>query len=136
MPASWSKVQVTGHLGQDPREHTFNDGSKVVNLSIATSDRWKDREGQQQERTHWVSVACFNVALGEVCTRYLRKGSYVYVEGTLESRDRDGKTENVVVMRPFNSELKMLDKAPDTEPSRSSANRRDRGSRAEPSGRR
>ncbi|MCX7369330.1 MAG: single-stranded DNA-binding protein [Alphaproteobacteria bacterium] len=84
--AGINKVIILGRLGRDPEVRNFQNGGKVVNLRIATSERYKDREGNQQERTEWHSVAIFNDRLGEVAEKYLRKGSEVYVEGQLETR--------------------------------------------------
>lgn len=118
MSASLNKVSLMGHLGKDPETTTFRDGGKVVNFSIATSEQWKDKEsGEKKERTQWHNIAVFNEALGEVCQKYLKKGSYVYLEGQLETRswDKDGEKRYAteVVLRPYNGEVKMLDKAPD-----------------------
>ena len=84
--AGINKVIILGRLGRDPEVRNFQNGGKVVNLRIATSERYKDREGNQQERTEWHSVAIFNDRLGEVAEKYLRKGSEVYIEGQLETR--------------------------------------------------
>ena len=86
MAGSVNKVIIVGNLGADPEVRSFQNGGKVVNLRIATSERYKDREGNQQERTEWPSVAIFNDRLGDVAEKYLRKGSEVYVEGQLETR--------------------------------------------------
>lgn len=118
MSASLNVVQLIGHLGKDPTTTTFQDGGKVVNFSVATSESWKDKQsGEKKERVQWHNVAVFNEALGEVCQKHLKKGSYVYLSGQLETRswDKDGEKRYAteVVLRPYNGELKMLDKAPD-----------------------
>ena len=115
MAGSVNKVILIGNLGQDPEVRTFQNGGKVVNLRIATSETWKDRNtGERQERTQWHSVAIFSEPLARVAEQYLRKGSKVYVEGQLETRkwqDQSGQDRysTEVVLRPFRSELTMLD---------------------------
>ena len=84
--AGVNKVILLGRLGRDPEVRNFQNGGRVVNLRLATSERYKDREGNQQEKTEWHSVAIFNEKLGEIAEKYLRKGSEVYVEGQLETR--------------------------------------------------
>ena len=113
MAGSVNKVILVGHLGRDPEVRNFQNGGKVVNLRIATSETFKDREGNRQERTEWHSVAIFNERLGEVAEKYLRKGSLVYLEGKLETRkwqDKDGQDRftTEVVLRSFGGELTML----------------------------
>jgi len=115
MAGSVNKVILIGNLGRDPEVRSFPNGGKVVNLRIATSERWRDRNtGENRERTEWHSVAIFNEALARVAEQYLRKGSKVYVEGQLETRkwqDQSGQDRYTteVVLRPFRSELTMLD---------------------------
>ena len=113
MAGSVNKVILVGNLGRDPEVRNFQNGGKVVNLRIATSETFKDREGNRQERTEWHSVAIFNERLGEVAEKYLRKGSLVYLEGKLETRkwqDKDGQDRftTEVVLRSFGGELTML----------------------------
>ena len=113
MAGSVNKVILVGNLGRDPESRSFQNGGKVVNLRIATSETFKDREGNRQERTEWHSVAIFNERLGEVAEKYLRKGSLVYLEGKLETRkwqDKDGQDRftTEVVLRSFGGELTML----------------------------
>lgn len=108
-----NKVILVGRLGRDPESRSFQNGSKVVNLRLATSERWKDREGQMQERTEWHSVAIFNEKLGEIAEKYLRKGSEVYIEGQLETRkwqDQSGadRYSTEVVLRQFRGEIALL----------------------------
>ena len=115
MAGSVNKVILIGNLGQDPEVRSFNNGGKVCNLSIATSERWKDRNtGENRERTEWHRVAIFSEPLVRVAEQYLRKGSKVYVEGKLETRkwqDQSGQDRYTteVVLRPYSSELTMLD---------------------------
>ena len=111
--AGVNKVILLGRLGRDPEVRNFQNGGKVVNLRLATSERYKDREGNQQERTEWHSVAIFNERLGEVAEKYLRKGSTVYIEGKLETRkwqDKDGQDRYTteIVLRNFGGELTMI----------------------------
>jgi single-strand DNA-binding protein len=115
MAGSVNKVILIGNLGRDPEVRTFQNGGKVVNLRIATSENWKDRtSGERKERTEWHSVAIFSEPLGRVAEQYLKKGSKVYIEGQLETRkwqDQSGQDRysTEVVLRPFNSTLTMLD---------------------------
>lgn len=118
MAGSVNKVILVGNLGRDPETKSFQNGGKVVNLRIATSESWKDRtSGERKERTEWHSVAIFNESLAGVAERYLRKGSKVYIEGQLETRkwqDANGQDRYTteVVLRPYNGTLTMLDGAP------------------------
>lgn len=115
MAGSVNKVILVGNLGADPEVRSMQSGDKVVNLSIATSERWKDRNtGEQRENTQWHRVVIFNKGLVTVCENYLRKGSKVYIEGSLETRkwtDQSGqdKYTTEVVLRPYSSQLTMLD---------------------------
>ncbi|RIU50148.1 single-stranded DNA-binding protein, partial [Klebsiella pneumoniae] len=82
-----NKVMIIGNLGSDPESKSFQNGGRVVNLRIATSETWKDKNtGERKEKTEWHSVAIFNEALGDVAERYLSKGSKVYIEGKLTTR--------------------------------------------------
>ena len=115
MAGSVNKVILIGNLGRDPEVRTFQNGGKVCNLRIATSENWKDRNtGERKERTEWHSVAIFSEPLARVAEQYLRKGSKVYIEGQLETRkwqDQSGQDRysTEVVLRPYRSELTMLD---------------------------
>ena len=115
MAGSVNKVILIGNLGADPEVRTFQNGGKVCNLRIATSETWKDRNtGERRERTEWHSVAIFSEPLARVAEQYLRKGSKVYIEGQLETRkwqDQSGQDRysTEVVLRPYRSELTMLD---------------------------
>ena len=114
MAGSVNKVIIIGNLGRDPEVRTFSNGGKVVNLRIATSETWKDRNtGERRERTEWHSVAIFNEALGRIAEQYLRKGSTVYIEGQLETRkwqDQSGadRYTTEVVLRPYGGNLTLL----------------------------
>ena len=115
MAGSVNKVILIGNLGRDPEVRSFQNGGRVANFSIATSERWKDRNsGEQRERTEWHRIAVLNDNLINVVERYLRKGSKVYVEGQLETRkwtDQSGQERYTteVVLRPYRGELTMLD---------------------------
>ena len=115
MAGSVNKVILIGNLGRDPEVRTFQNGGKVCNLRIATSETWKDKQtGEKKERTEWHSVAIHSEQLVRVAEQYLRKGSKVYIEGQLETRkwqDQSGqdKYSTEVVLRPYKSELTMLD---------------------------
>jgi single-strand DNA-binding protein len=114
MAGSVNKVILVGNLGRDPEVRSFQNGGKVVNLRIATSENWKDKNsGERKERTEWHSVAIFDENLARVAEQYLRKGSTVYIEGQLETRkwqDQSGQDRysTEVVLRPFRSSLTML----------------------------
>ena len=114
MAGSVNTVILIGNLGRDPEVRSFQNGGKVVNLRIATSETWRDRNtGERKERTEWHSVAIFNEALGKIAEQYLRKGSTVYLEGQLETRkwqDQSGqdKYTTEVVLRPYSGALTLL----------------------------
>ena len=115
MAGSLNKVIIIGNLGRDPEIRDFANGGKVCNLRIATSETWKDKNsGERRERTEWHTVAIFSEGLVNVCKSYLKKGSKIYIEGQLETRkwqDQNGvdKYTTEVVLRPYRSELLMLD---------------------------
>jgi single-strand DNA-binding protein len=115
MAGSVNKVILVGNLGRDPESKAFQNGGKVVNLRIATSESWKDKNsGERKEKTEWHSVAIFNEGLANVAERFLRKGSKVYIEGALQTRkwqDQQGndKYSTEIVLQGFNSVLTMLD---------------------------
>ncbi len=112
---SVNKVILIGNLGADPDVRTMQSGDKVVNLSVATSESWKDRNtGERKEKTEWHRVVIFNKGLVTVCENYLKKGAKVYIEGQIETRkwqDQNGqdKYTTEIVLRPFRGELTMLD---------------------------
>lgn len=115
MAGSVNKVILVGNLGRDPEIRHSNDGNPIVNLSLATSERWRDRNtGEQRERTEWHRVVIFNERLGEVAQKYLQKGRKVYIEGQLQTRkwtDREGQERYTteVVLQRFRGELTLLD---------------------------
>lgn len=115
MAGSVNKVILVGNLGADPEVRNMQSGDKVCNLSIATSESWKDKSGEKQERTQWHKVVVFNQNIVKVAESYLKKGAKVYIEGQLETRswEQDGqkKYTTEVVLRPFRGELTMLDGA-------------------------
>jgi single-strand DNA-binding protein len=111
---SINKVILVGNLGKDPEARTMQSGDEVVNLSIATSESWKDKtSGERKERTEWHRVVIFNQNIAKVAKSYLKKGSKVYIEGQLETRswEQDGqkKYSTEIVLRPYRGELTMLD---------------------------
>lgn len=114
MAGSVNKVIIVGNLGRDPEVRSFPNGGKVVNLRIATSETWRDKQsGERKERTEWHSVAIFNEALGKIAEQYLRKGSTVYIEGQLETRkwqDQSGadRYTTEIVLRQYRGELTLL----------------------------
>jgi single-strand DNA-binding protein len=115
MAGSVNKVILIGNLGRDPEVRTFQNGGKVVNLRIATSENWKDKNtGERREKTEWHSVAIFQEGLARVAEQYLRKGSKVYIEGQRQTRkwqDQSGadRYSTEVVLQGFNGTLVMLD---------------------------
>ncbi len=115
MAGSVNKVILIGNLGADPEVRTFQNGGKVCNLRIATSERWRDRNtGENREKTEWHNVAIFAERLADLAAQYLRKGSKVYIEGQLETRkwqDQNGKDRYTteVVLRPYRGEMTFLD---------------------------
>ena len=115
MAGSVNKCIIIGNLGQDPEIRTFQNGGRIANLRIATSETWKDRDtGERRERTEWHSVVIHSEPLVRVAEQYLKKGSKVYVEGQLETRkwqDQSGadRYSTEVALRPYRSELQMLD---------------------------
>lgn len=112
--AGVNKVIILGRLGADPEVRSFPNGGQVVNLRVATSETWKDKNsGEKKERTEWHSVAIFNEPVGKIAEQYLRKGSEVYLEGQLETRkwqDQSGndRYSTEVVLRPFNGVLTLV----------------------------
>ena len=116
--AGVNKVILVGNLGADPEARSLNNGGEVVNMRVATSESWKDRDGNRQERTEWHNVVIFNENLGRVSKSYLKKGSKVYLEGQLQTRkwqDQSGndKYTTEVVLQRFRGELVLLDSRED-----------------------
>jgi single-strand DNA-binding protein len=117
MAGSINKVILVGNLGRDPEIRSTNDGTRIANLALATSESWRDRNsGERKERTEWHRVVIFNERLVEIAEKYLRKGSKIYVEGALQTRkwtDNAGveKYSTEIVLQRFRGELTMLDGA-------------------------
>lgn len=112
--SSLNKVQLIGNLGRDPEVRHTQDGKPIVNLTVATSETWKDKNtGERKERTEWTRVVIFNEGLAKVAEQYLKKGSTVYLEGQLQTRkwtDKDGveKYSTEVILQNYRGELVML----------------------------
>ena len=122
MSGSINKVTLVGNLGRDPEVRAMQNGDKIVQLSIATSDRWKDKNsGEQRERTEWHRVVIFNDALGKIAEQYLKKGSTVYLEGQLQTRkwtDQQSGQEKYtteVVLQRYRGELTLLGSRPENQ---------------------
>lgn len=114
MAGSLNKVMLIGNLGADPEVRSFQNGGRVCNLRIATSEQWKDKSGERQERTEWHTVAVFQEPAINFAEQYLRKGSKVYVEGQLQTRkwqDQQGNDRYTteIAIRPFSGQLTSLD---------------------------
>jgi single-strand DNA-binding protein len=115
LAGSVNKVILIGNLGKDPEVRSMQSGGKVCNLSLATSESWRDKgSGERRERTEWHRVVIFNENLIQVAERYLKKGAKVYIEGQIETRkwsDQSGQERysTEIVLRPFRGELTMLD---------------------------
>ena len=115
MAGSVNKVILIGNLGKDPEVRNAQDGSKIVSFSVATSETWKDKQsGERKDRTEWHRVVLFNDRLGEVAEKYLRKGSKVYIEGSLQTRkwtdsNNVERYSTEVVLSRFRGELTLLD---------------------------
>jgi single-strand DNA-binding protein len=112
--AGVNKVILIGNLGADPEARSLNNGGEVVNMRVATSEQWKDRDGNRQERTEWHNVVIFNENLGRVAKSYLKKGSKVYLEGQIQTRkwtDQSGNDRYTteIVLQKFRGELVLLD---------------------------
>src|SRR5690625_2285036 len=119
MAGSVNKVILIGNLGRDPEIRTMQSGGRVCNLALATSESWRDKQtGERRERTEWHRIVVFNEGLVNVCERFLKKGSKIYIEGQIETRkwqDQSGQDRysTEIVLRPFRSELTMLDSRSD-----------------------
>jgi single-strand DNA-binding protein len=112
--AGVNKVILVGNLGADPEARSLNNGGEVVELRVATSENWKDRDGNRQERTEWHRVVIFNENLGRVAKSYLKKGSKVYLEGQIQTRkwqgqDGQDRYTTEIVLQRFRGELVLLD---------------------------
>jgi len=114
MAGSVNKVILIGNLGRDPDVRSMKNGDKIVNLSIATSEKWKDKNsGEQREKTEWHRVAIFNEHLARIAEQYLRKGSTIYIEGQLQTRkwqDQSGQDKHTteIVLQRYRGELALL----------------------------
>ena len=122
MSGSVNKVTLVGNLGRDPEVRAMQNGDKIVQLSVATSDRWKDKNsGEQRERTEWHRVVIFNDALGKIAEQYLKKGNTVYLEGQLQTRkwtDQQSGQEKYtteVVLQRYRGELTLLGSRPENQ---------------------
>lgn len=109
-----NKAQLIGRLGRDPEIKTMQNGKEVARLSLATSDRWKDRNGEKQERTEWHQVVVFNEGLVNLVKNYARKGKLIYVEGSITTRkwqDQSGadRYSTEIVLQPFRSAVQILE---------------------------
>jgi single-strand DNA-binding protein len=116
--AGLNKCAFIGNLGADPEARSLNNGGEVVNLRLAVSESWKDRDGNRQERTEWVQIVIFNEKIGAVAKSYLRKGSKVYIEGQMQTRkwqDQSGadRYSTEIVLQKFRGELVLLSERPD-----------------------
>ena len=117
MAGSVNKVILVGNLGRDPEIRSTQDGTRIANLNLATSESWRDRvSGERKERTEWHRVVIFNERLVEIAEKYLRKGSKIYVEGALQTRkwtdqNNQERYSTEVVLQRFRGELTMLDSA-------------------------
>jgi single-strand DNA-binding protein len=114
--AGVNKVILVGNLGADPEARSLNNGGEVVNMRVATSEQWKSKDGERQERTEWHNVVIFNENLGRVAKSYLKKGSKVYLEGQIQTRkwtDQSGNDRYTteIVLQKFRGELVLLDSA-------------------------
>ena len=120
MAYSINKVTLVGNIGNDPEVKTFQNGNKVVNLSLATSERWKDKEsGEMKTNTEWHKVVIFNPVLADIAEKYVKKGSKIYLEGQLQTRkwqDSSGadKYTTEVVLQNYRGELLLLDRTNDS----------------------
>lgn len=113
MAGSVNKVILVGNVGVEPEIRNMQSGDRVANLSLATSETWKDKSGERQEKTQWHKVVIFNQNIVGVVEKYVKKGAKLYIEGQLETRkwEKDGVAQYTteVVVKPFNGQLTMLD---------------------------
>lgn len=122
MSASLNKVQLLGHLGKTPEIRTTQEGTKIANFSLATSEYWKDKTThERKEKTEWHKIVVFNERLAEITEMYLKKGSKVYIEGQLQTRkwtDKEGKEKYVteIVLQKFKGEILLMDSKSDSHP--------------------
>lgn len=115
--SSLNKVQLIGNLGADPEIRNLSAGQKVANLKVATNERWKDKNGEVQEKVEWHSVVCYAEPLVDLLAQYAKKGSKIYVEGKMETRkwtDKDGhdRYTTEIILRRYGGEIRLLDRRP------------------------
>ncbi|MCB1466549.1 MAG: single-stranded DNA-binding protein [Rhizobiaceae bacterium] len=136
MSGSVNKVILLGRLGRDPESRTMNSGDKVVSFSLATSETWRDKaSGERKEKTEWHNVVIWNENIGKVAEQYLKKGSEVYLEGQLQTReftDKDGnqRKSTEIVLQRFRGELTMIGNRNDGDGERGGGSRGGGGSRS------
>lgn len=121
-----NKCLFIGHVGADPEIRSTQSGKRIANLRLAVSEKWRDKDGNRQEKTEWVSVVCFAEGLVKVVEQYVKKGSKVYIEGSMATRkwqDQSGQDRysTEIVMQAFNSTLVLLDSASGDKPADRSA---------------
>ena len=114
MAGCMNKVILVGNLGKDPEVRHSNAGQKIVNLTLATTESWKDKSGQKQDKTEWHRIVIFNPGLADIAERYLKKGSKAYIEGSLQTRkwtDQNGqeKYTTEIVLGNYRGEILLLD---------------------------
>jgi|GEM_PF-293162 len=119
-----NKAIIIGHVGGDPDIRSLPDGGRVANFTLATSERWNDKDGNKQERTEWHRITIWNEGLVKVVESYVKKGSKLYVEGQLQTRkwqDKDGvdRYTTEIVLKPYRGEIKLLDSKQDTQDNQS-----------------
>lgn len=113
MSGSLNRSMLIGHLGKDPTIRATQDGREIASFSLATSESWKDKSGEKQERTQWHNIVCFNEGLVKIIKSYVKKGSKIYVEGQLQTRkwqDKEGKDVYIteVILQGFNGSILLL----------------------------
>jgi len=120
--SSVNKAVIIGNIGKDPETRTFQDGNKVVSFSVAATERWKSKDGEKKEKTEWINISITNQGLADIALKYLKKGSKVYIEGSISTRkwqDKEGNDRYTteVVLKPFRGELVLLDSKKDSQSS-------------------
>lgn len=129
MAGSVNKVVLIGNVGRDPESFSTQDGRKIVNLSVATSETWRDKQsGERKERTEWHRVVIFNEGLAKIAEQYVRKGSKIYIEGQLQTRkwtDKEGveRYSTEIVLQQYRGEITLLDSKGDREEAQAPARR-------------
>lgn len=125
--SSLNKVTLIGRVGKDPEINTSKAGKKLASLSLATSEHWKDKQGQKQEKTEWHNIVVYNENLAKIIESYVRKGSQIYIEGQLQTRkwqDKEGKDRYTteVVLQDFRGQIILLDSKSSNAPVAQSSN--------------